>query len=197
MASAALRGLVLGFAIAATPGPMFFLCLRRTLTAGWRAGLASGLGIATADCIYAAAAAAGVGAAGALLGGAERWIALAGGIGLLALGMLTLAGREPSGSASLGGSYAATLVLTLGNPATILAFAAVFAGIGLADLSRSEMPAVVAGTAIGSLAWWVVLVAAATLLGRAAGPRLTRGLALVSGLAIAAFGAAAVVSVLR
>ena len=34
MASALLRGLILGFAIAASPGPIFFLCLRRTLTRG-------------------------------------------------------------------------------------------------------------------------------------------------------------------
>ena len=43
-----LRGFILGFAIAATPGPIFFLCLGRTLTRGWINGAVSGLGVATA-----------------------------------------------------------------------------------------------------------------------------------------------------
>lgn len=197
MASAALRGFVLGLAIAATPGPMFFLCLRRTLLAGWRSGLAAGLGIATADTIYAAVAAAGVGAAGALLGGAEPWIALAGGIALLGLGLATAIRRQEPRTGSIGGSYAATLLLTLANPATILAFAAVFAGVGLAGLPRSAVPVVVAGTALGSLSWWLILIAVAGRIGAVVGPRLARPLGLVSGLAIAAFGAAAIVAVLR
>ena len=34
MSSLLLRGFVLGFAVAASPGPIFFLCLRRTLARG-------------------------------------------------------------------------------------------------------------------------------------------------------------------
>ena len=201
MASAALRGFLLGFAIAATPGPMFFLCLRRTLLAGRRAGLALGLGIATADTIYATLAAAGIGTAAAIFGGAARWIILAGGVALIGLGVKSATASPPVGMAARGAgggaSYLGALGLTLANPATIVAFAAIFAGIGLAGLPRAAAPLVVGGTALGSLTWWVVAVAGASALGRAAGPRATSGLALVSGLALAAFGAAAVVSVLR
>ena len=86
MASLVLRGFALGFAIAAAPGPIFFLCLRRTLVSGWLNGLVSGFGVATADGFYAAVAAFGVGAITTLLTGERRWLALAGSLLLVALG---------------------------------------------------------------------------------------------------------------
>ena len=46
-----LRGLVLGFSIAAPVGPIGVLCIRRTLADGRAVGLASGLGAATADAL--------------------------------------------------------------------------------------------------------------------------------------------------
>lgn len=49
-----LRGLIIGFSIAAPVGPIGVLCIRRTLAEGRASGLVSGLGAATADAIYAA-----------------------------------------------------------------------------------------------------------------------------------------------
>jgi len=205
MASAALHGFVLGFAIALTPGPMFFLCLRRTLGSGWRSGLATGLGIATADGIYAAIAAGGIGTIALLITGAERWLTLAGGIALLLLGAKTFSAAvavapppaSPAPPRRAGRSleplpphaYTSALALTLANPATIVSFGAIFAAVGL----RSAVT--VAATAAGSLTWWVLLVAAATRLRSALGERagLLRGFA---GLALVAFGVVAVASAL-
>jgi threonine/homoserine/homoserine lactone efflux protein len=62
VSSLLLRGFLLGFAVAASPGPIFFLCLRRTFLRGRLYGLLSGLGVATADAFYAAIAAFGVAA---------------------------------------------------------------------------------------------------------------------------------------
>ncbi len=47
-----LKGIVIGFSIAAPVGPIGVLCIRRTLSNGWASGLISGLGAATADAIY-------------------------------------------------------------------------------------------------------------------------------------------------
>ena len=106
MASVLLRGFILGFVIAASPGPIFFLCLRRTLARGWPAGLTSGFGVATADGFYAAVAAFGIGAISTFLVGERRWLALIGGAVLALLGVRTLLERpeivEPS-SAATGG----------------------------------------------------------------------------------------------
>src|ERR1700693_333673 len=90
MASLALRGFALGFLIAASPGPIFFLCLRRTLARGPLTGLVSGLGVATADGFYAALAAFGIGAVTSALVSERRWLALVGGAALVILGARAL-----------------------------------------------------------------------------------------------------------
>ena len=80
MSSLLLRGFVLGFAVAASPGPIFFLCLRRTLLRGRLYGLLSGLGVATADAFYAAIAAFGVAAVTTAIAAGRRPLAVIGGL---------------------------------------------------------------------------------------------------------------------
>jgi threonine/homoserine/homoserine lactone efflux protein len=191
-----------GFAIAASPGPIFFLCLRRTLARGWLRGVVSGLGVATGDGVYAALAAFGVAAVTQALVAQRRWLALIGGAALLALGLRTLLARPGSpepppapGGAGLTAAYLSTLGLTMTNPATIIAFAAVFAGLGLVSAgSVLRATLLVAGVLAGSAAWWVVLASLAAL-GRArVTPAVIQGISVVSGLAILAFGVLAVAS---
>ena len=197
----ALTGFLLGFAVAATPGPIFFLCLQRALTRGWRAGVTSGLGVATADAIYGTLAAFGVAAVSAALEGQQRWLTLAGGLALIGLGVRGLL-RSPAGSPSpstvKGGgagwpTYLSMLGLTLANPATILSFAAVFTGLGL-RAGAGFLPAalLVAGVLAGSASWWIVLSSAVSLLRRRLEAPAVKGINLVSACAILAFGIAAV-----
>ena len=56
------KGAVLGFSIAAPVGPIGALAISRTLRDGRAAGFATGLGAATADSVYGAAAACGLAA---------------------------------------------------------------------------------------------------------------------------------------
>src|ERR1700726_405536 len=93
MAGALALGLMVGFPIAASPGPIFFLVLRRTLSRGWRSGLFSGLGIATGDAIYAGLAAFGVAAITNVLLGQRRWIGLVGGLAIIVIGVRILIAR--------------------------------------------------------------------------------------------------------
>src|SRR5919108_46793 len=95
MARALALGFFVGLPIAAAPGPMFVLVLRRTLERGWRNGLSSGFGIATGDAIYAALAAFGVAAITSLLIAQRRWIGLAGGIALALIGLRALLNPPP------------------------------------------------------------------------------------------------------
>ena len=135
MASALLQGLVFGLAIAAAPGPVFFLCVRRTLARGWVSGALSGLGVATADGFYGALAGFGVAAVTTVLLAQSRWIGLAGGLYLTHLGVRNMLARprltEVSAGAGGAGEYLSALGLTLGNPPTILSFLALFGGFGL------------------------------------------------------------------
>jgi len=95
----------------------------------------SGLGAATADMVYGAVAAFGLTAVSAFLLAQQGWLRLLGGAALIWLG-LSIALKPPPG-ASAGGAdsprlwpaFAQTFALTLANPATILSFLAVFAGL--------------------------------------------------------------------
>jgi threonine/homoserine/homoserine lactone efflux protein len=86
-------GFLVGFAIALSPGPIFFLVLRRTLARGWRSGFVSALGVATGDATYAALAANGVAAVTTVLLAEPRWIGLLGGIAISLIGLRTLRER--------------------------------------------------------------------------------------------------------
>ena len=203
MSSLLLRGFVLGFAVAAAPGPIFFLCLRRTLIRGWLFGLVSGLGVATADGFYAALAAFGITAITSFLSGERKVLALAGGALLIVLGVRIVLERPkqvetPSANATgLAWAYLSTLGLTITNPATIISFAALAATLGTGNGGGYLRPALlVAGVLLGSAAWWSVLAGTAAALRTRITPRVIRGIGTLSGVAIAGLGLAAAVSAL-
>ncbi len=159
-----LRGIVLGFSIAAPVGPMAVLCIRRTLANGRVAGLITGLGVATADTIYGFIAAFGLTFIANFLIGQQLWIRLIGGGFLCYLGLKTLLSEPAERSAStvstgLVGAYLSALLLTLTNPATILSFVALFAGLGVGSTSGDYGAAalIVLGVFTGSALWWLIL----------------------------------------
>ncbi|MHB1206341.1 MAG: LysE family translocator [Rhodospirillaceae bacterium] len=157
-----IRGAALGFSVAAPVGPIGLLCIRRTLEHGVAAGIAGGLGTAAADAAYAGVAAFGLTAVAAALAAVTLPLQVVGIAMLAGLGLRTFT-QPPAAVAATprrahAGVFAQTFVLTLANPATILSFAAIFAGMGLmnaADAARAG--ALVGGTFAGSLAWWIVL----------------------------------------
>jgi len=189
------RGLVLGFSIAAVVGPIWLLCLRRSLTSGFALGFVSGLGAATADATYAAVASFGITLLSSALVEQRLWLRLIGGAILLYLGLRTLRAQPAEKAADglnsglrLAGAYSSTLALTLSNPMTILSFAAIFAGIGTgsADL--------VLGVLVGSGVWWLILAGAAARLRTRFTPKRLRLVNLGSGALIVAFGVQSVVA---
>ena len=197
------RGLALGFAVAAPVGPMSLLCMRRTLVGGFSAGVLSGLGVATADALYGAVAAFGLVAITGLLVDQQLWLRLSGGAVLVYLGLRTLrAGPADTPataeSTGLAGMYVSTLALTLANPATILSFGALFAGLGLGgdDHDATTAPALVLGVFLGSALWWLVLTGGIAIARRRLTSRLLRSINRLSGLALLGFGLMALVSLL-
>ncbi len=189
-----LKGLAFGFVLAATVGPMWMLCFRRTIASGALAGFVSGMGIAVADAIYGAIAAFGLTAVSGFLLAQHFWLGLVGGAFLVYLGIRALlahpsaAGDATPANPGLLRAFVSTLGLTLANPPTILAFAAIFAGLGLgANASYAAAAMVVAGVFLGSASWWVILALAAGRLRARLGSGLLRALNLVSGVVILAF----------
>jgi len=194
MTSLFLKGLAFGFVLAASVGPMWMLCFRRTISSGALAGFVSGMGIAVADGIYGAIAAFGLTVVSSFLLAQRYWLGLLGGGFLVFLGIRALvANPSPAVDArpanqGLLRAFASTLGLTLANPPTILAFAAIFAGLGLgAHASYAAAAIVVAGVFIGSASWWVILALIAGRLRARLGSGLLRGLNVVSGVVILGF----------
>ena len=196
-----IRGIVIGFSIAAPVGPIGVLCIRRTLAEGRAVGLATGLGAATADAIYGCMAAFGLTALTDRLVGAGMWIRVIGGAFLLYLGVRTLLARPSDRAAAatgtgLAGAYLSTFVLTLTNPMTILSFLAVFAALGLGSTHPEVLAAVslVSGVFVGSALWWLGLSGAVSLLRSRFDARGLRWVNVGSGVVIVAFGVIAMAS---
>lgn len=195
MFSLALRGFALGFAVAASPGPIFFLCVRRTLVRGRLHGLLSGFGVATVDGFYAAVAVFGFAALSAAIAAQRKPLALVGALVLVALGVrilleeVSIETAPTTNGRGLAMAYVSMVGLTITNPATIVSFAALAAALGLGTAGSWARPAVVVlGVLLGSAAWWCLLVVAAGTLRSRLTPRVVRGISVASGSAIALLG---------
>ena len=100
-----LRGIAIGFSIAAPVGPIGVLCIRRTLAQGRLCGFASGLGAATADAVYGCVAGFGLTAVSNLLVSQQTWLRLIGGLFLCYLGVKSFfASPAQSAAAPKGGA---------------------------------------------------------------------------------------------
>jgi threonine/homoserine/homoserine lactone efflux protein len=190
-----LKGLIIGFSIAAPVGPIGVLCIRRTLAEGRAQGFVSGLGAATADAIYGCVAGFGLTFISSFLIHQQEWFRLVGGAFLLYLGGKAFLSRpaEQQGlteGIGLAGAYASTFFLTLTNPVTILAFGAIFAGFGIAGGGGDYLSAaiLVLGVFLGSASWWLILSSGVGLVRRRFDLQALRWVNRISGLIIVGFG---------
>jgi threonine/homoserine/homoserine lactone efflux protein len=154
-----LKSLLLGISVAAPIGPIGMMVLQRTMKLGLKKGLASGLGVALADMICAAAVSAGI-AAILLQAGPLAWtLKLAGGVYLVGIGLRAWkAASDAAGEeADLKGEGALSiLLLTLANPGTWIAYAGAYAAIQ-SDLGSGWGLDYVLGVGLGSGLWWCFL----------------------------------------
>ncbi|QQM29015.1 LysE family transporter [Martelella lutilitoris] len=193
------KSILVGLAIAAPVGPIGALCINRSLTRGFWAGVAGGLGTALADASYGAAAALGFAAFSAALATISTPLALFGGAFLIFLGWREMrkTGADPApdkaGRGDLARTIATTYALTIANPATILSFVAIFAGFGLADAGGGIAPAiVVAGVFAGSLLWWIFLSGLVAVIRHRLPREFARWVARISGGILIGFGLVAI-----
>ncbi|MBF2051148.1 MAG: LysE family translocator [Leptolyngbya sp. IPPAS B-1204] len=192
-----LRALIIGLSIAAPVGPIGILCIRRALAEGWLVGLVTGLGAATADAIYGAIAGFGLTFISTFLVNQAGWLRLIGGLFLCYLGIKTMRSKPAKAAATIERSgkglfaaYISTVFLTLTNPATIISFVAVFAGLGLATSQADYASAavMVMGVFLGSALWWLMLSSSVSLFRAHFNPNRLKWLNRISGLILLVFG---------
>ncbi len=199
-----LRGLVIGFSIAAPVGPIGILCIRRTLTRGRLSGYVSGLGAATANSIYGSIAGFGLAFISNFLVSQQIWLRLAGGAFLCYLGIRTFLAKPagpaaPAKESGLLGDYASTFFLTLTNPMTIIAYVAVFAGLGLAGARNTYASAsvLVLGVFLGSFLWSFSLCSLVGFFREKFNQRGLEWVNRISGIIITGFGLFTLLSVIK
>ncbi len=159
-----IKGLIIGFSVAAPVGPIGVLTIKRTLTEGRLSGFVTGMGAAMADSVYGIIAGFGLTAVSSFLLTQEFWMKLPGGLFLLFLGIKSFVTKPASKAANIDSkglfnNFISTFFLTVTNPATILSFLAIFVGLGLGTTSTdySSSSTLVLGVFMGSAIWWFIL----------------------------------------
>ena len=208
-------GLVAGLAVAVPLGAIGVLLLREGLERGLRGGLPAAAAVAAVDLLYAAAAVALGAVAAPLVARWDPWPALAGGAALLAIAGAGLARGLRRGSAPAGAAgvvrgrlparpagvvrgvgpagrglrrFGMFFGLTLVNPATLVYFAAIAAGLPQLSADGAAAIAFVAGVGGASFIWQALLVSGGGFLRDRGGPGLRRWSGLAGSVAVGAFG---------
>ena len=191
--TALMKGIVLGFSIAAPVGPIGILCIRKTLYQGKSYGFISGLGAATADAVYGSIAALGLTIISQFLIRQSNWINLFGAMFLLYLAYVTF--RAPVSNniekdharMNYIRTFGTTLFLTLTNPLTIVSFIGIFAGMNIGPVSGSSVYLVL-GVFIGSAIWWLLLSSFVGLFRKMICSRTMKLINTISSLILLGFG---------
>lgn len=159
-----IKGIIIGFAVAAPVGPIGILTIKRTLNQGRRSGFITGMGAACADTLYGMIAGLSLTTVTSFLLTEQYWLKLFGGIFLLILGVITFLtkpklARTIVGKKGLMNNFVSTFLLTLTNPFTIFTFLAIFAGFGLgsANITHISTALLIIGVFFGSSLWWLTL----------------------------------------
>jgi threonine/homoserine/homoserine lactone efflux protein len=172
MTDAFVAGLVAGYAVAVPVGAIGVLILNLALRRGFATGAAAGAGAATADAVYSTVAVVFGSAAARLLGPVEVPLRVVSALVLVAIGVIGLraavrpvaVGSSAAAPASLRGTYARFVALTILNPATIAYFAALVVGLPQMSDALARL-AFVVGVTLSSLSWQWLLAAVGALVG--------------------------------
>jgi len=159
-----MKGLLIGCIVSIPLGPMGLLAVQRTLNKGRASGFFSGMGIATADAIFALVAAIGLTFIINFLNEQKLYFQILGGIVVLLIGAKIFIANPIKQLRALRlkrvrplKDFLSILLLALSNPLTVLMFVAVFAGLKLGGDLTSFGGAffVVSGIFMGATFSWL------------------------------------------
>jgi len=196
-----IKSVVMGLSIAVPVGPIGMLCIQRSLSRGFQAGFATGIGAACADAIYGLLGALGVAGIVTAFPMLTVGLKIGGGAFLvwLAWTIARQAPAAPAGQRELSRTtvlrdFLTTFGLTLSNPMTIVSFVGIFAALGplpgaQAGAMWATVAGMVAGVFVGSATWWLCLSGATAALRTKLSFAFMHGLSRMSAAVVAVFGA--------
>ncbi|MDD1682842.1 MAG: LysE family translocator [Methanoregula sp.] len=192
-----IQGIIIGLTLAVPVGPISLVCIHRTVAAGRLHGIVSGLGVATADTLYAAVAFLGLTAVSGLIIDHQTLFRLLTGIALVLVGIQVFRSVPAAVSAGDGQApyledYLSLFAIAAANPLTIIFFITILPGFGVVAQGTTLIAAVpfVAGIFLGSAAWWIVLCGSLGSVRSRLGTANLRRINRISGILITLFGAA-------
>ncbi len=194
-----ITGVVAGYGIAIPVGAIAILIIDLGIRRGFRPAFAAGAGAATADLFYAGLAFIGGAALAGAIESVEGPLRVLSGVVLVVIAVIGLyrvrrpqAPTGPVDSASgvdLGRTYARFLALTIINPATVVYFAAVVIGLGIAsDMALADGVLFITGAFLASLSWQTLIAGLGALAGTRLSQRTTTIISIGGNLLILVFG---------
>ena len=165
------KGFVLGLVISIPLGPVGALCIQRTISKGYRAGLLCGLGSACADFLFALIAGFGISVVINWLLKVRKWIQICGSFIFMAMAYKVFdtnpaiqVRRNRHKKRRPLEDLIATFFLTLSNPTPVFVLMAAFAAfIVREDVNHLNIMLSIVGVFIGSLSWWICLMSVVNL----------------------------------
>jgi threonine/homoserine/homoserine lactone efflux protein len=161
-----IKGLIIGVLVSVPIGPLGLLCIQRTLSKGRTSGFLSGMGIATADTIFALFSGLGLSFIVNFLREQQLYFQILGGIIIIFLGIKIffanpikqLRLRRKKQKKFLE-DFFSVLFLALSNPIAALTIVSLFAGLNLigGPQNFTDTIAVVGGIFLGASFWWFFL----------------------------------------
>lgn len=158
-----IKGIIVGISTSAPLGPLGILCIQRTINKGIFSGFITGIGAAFADIIYASIAGFGISIIADFHREYQIFIRIIGGVILLIVGIMIFRSNpikqiRQQNTQNYFGYFISSLFITITNPITIVVFGAVFASLGLDEVSTMN-PIIITliGIFSGALLWWLSL----------------------------------------
>jgi arginine exporter protein ArgO len=188
-----LTGVAAGYGIAIPVGAIAILIMDLGIRRGLWPAFIAGAGAATADLLYAALAVVGGTALTASVESVGPALRVVSGVVLVVIALIGLArsrrppesGQDEARGGDLMKTYAQFVGLTVINPTTIVYFAAVVIGLGIAgNLSAGEGALFVAGAFLASLSWQSVIAAVGAFAGHRLSMRARRIVSVLGNLVI-------------
>lgn len=166
------KGILTGLAVSIPLGPLGILCIQRTVNKNWKSGIFSGIGIATADTVYAFIAGFSLSIIIDFIQKYELYFKLVGFFVLIILGIYIFRSNptkqilayQRKGSSHLQ-DFLTTFLITLSNPLSVFVFIAIFTGYSIILQFSHPLEALltIGGIFIGGTIWWISITGLANL----------------------------------
>lgn len=164
-----LKGILIGLVFGVPVGAIGALTIRRTITHGTFAGLASGIGCSTADLLYACISVFGLTFFSDFMLKCQSIASVVGGVLVILMGVdiilkKQVVVKETAKKPQIISFYASSFVIAIVNPATIITFVLAFSIFHISDItSTARGCGLVLGIFLGTCIWWGIIILTVSL----------------------------------